>query len=67
MRTKKQIQGSKKGGVVQSKILHHCTLCDQVGFGNRFKQYHLDTKKCNGRGVKNYYAKLLNKRISNLW
>ena len=66
-RTANQIEGSRTGGKVQSRVMYYCELCDVVGFGNRFKGHHINRRACNGKGVVNYYAKLLNKRVNNLW
>ena len=55
------------GGHGQSKNLYWCTKCQQGGRGNRFKQFHLDQGQCEGKGVKNYYARLSNKRAGNIF
>ena len=62
-RSKAQVEGSRKGGKVQSQVMYYCALCDNVGGGNRFEGHHINRQACGGKGVVNYYAKLLNKRI----
>lgn len=55
------------GGHTQSQKVYYCQLCDQFGRGNHYKEHHIDTGKCEGKGVKNWYARKFNRMISNLF
>ena len=61
------MEGPSLGGYNQSQKQHFCELCQQGGDGNRFKGHHINQRKCEGKGVKNYYSRLKNKRASNIF
>lgn len=59
--------GQIKGGITHSQKIYWCELCQQPGQGARFKQHHVDTQQCNGRGVKNYYSRMRLRRFKDLF
>lgn len=50
-------QACSNGGKTQTSKEHHCPLCNIIGTGPRFEQYHLTDLQCNGQGFKNKKSK----------
>ena len=46
-----------KGGKTSSSKIHYCVDCEVFGENQRFYQHHVLTGNCQGRGLKNYWAK----------
>jgi hypothetical protein len=47
------VLASSKGGIRQSQLEYYCSDCNDYGIGNRFLQFHINDKLCEGRGIKN--------------
>lgn len=61
------LEAVQKGGRTQSQKIHYCELCDQFGRGNKFLGFHIKSRRCEGRGVVNYYARLMNEIVTKLF
>jgi len=62
-----RLEGSIKGGHTHSQKVYFCELCQQPGQGARFKEHHINTQNCEGRGVKNYHSKKRLEQSKNLF
>ena len=60
-------EATSKGGLSHSQKVYWCELCQQPGQGPKFKNHHINTGRCEGKGVKNYYSKKRLAQIMNLF